>query len=73
MRFAGSFEVRVGTWRQRDWNNLCHVRTALIVLAVDGPIIVERAADAAVIIHDDIGVLPLATEFNRRAVISIEV
>ena len=73
MRFASGFEVGIGSGLQRDRNHLCHVGTALIVLAVDGPIIVERSADASVIVHDDVGILPLASEFNRRAVIGIQI
>ncbi len=40
---------------------------------VNGAVVVEGTGDAAVIVHDDVGILPLAPEFDRRAVIRIQV
>ena len=62
--FACSFILRVGTWRERDRNDLCDVRTIAAVAMIDAAIRLEGTPDTAAVVHHYVGILPVAAEFK---------
>lgn len=67
--FAGGLKIGIGTGLQSHRDDLSDVRTLLTCSAVNGSIWLEGALDAAVVVEDKIGILPMSTEFDPGPVI----
>ncbi len=71
--FAGGFEIGVGTWREGDRDHFSNVGVVSVVIEENAAVGIEGPPDAAVIVHNDVRVVPLASEFDRGSIVGIQV
>src|SRR5207302_6251003 len=63
-------KVGVRCVHQRNWDNFAIVRMVRIVAAVHGAVRLKCAKNAAVIIHHQVGILPVTAQLNAGAMVA---
>src|SRR5437764_12221783 len=64
---ARRFEVRIWPVHQRDWDNLAVVGVVRILGAVHRAVGQKRSKNTALIVHHQVGVLPMTAQLNMGA------